>query len=211
MDIINLKVGMVQTNCYIFYDEQTMKGAVIDPGDNSKLILEKINEKEIELEYVMLTHGHFDHILAVNDIVKATNAKFVCNKNDLWLLNKEAMGQFRPFATGYKKTPVDIEAEDGTELFIGNLKAKYVATPGHTPGSSVIVVEDVMFTGDTLFRRECGRCDLEGGDYNTMLCSLKKLYDMEGDYKVLPGHEAFTTLQEERQHNIYMREAIAVK
>lgn len=208
MKILHLTVGMVATNCYIFYDENTMEGAVIDPGDNAKSILKTIDDEKIKLQYVLLTHGHFDHILAVHDVVNATGAKLVCNKDDLWLLNKDAMGEFKPFVKNFKETPVNIEAEDGTEIKIGGLTAKYISTPGHTPGSSVIVVEDVMFTGDTLFRRECGRCDLEGGDFPTMLRSLKKLYNMQGDYKVLPGHDAFSTLQEEREYNSYMREAI---
>ena len=208
MKILHLTVGMVATNCYIFYDENTMEGAVIDPGDNAKSILKTIDDEKIKLQYVLLTHGHFDHILAVHDVVNATGAKLVCNKDDLWLLNKDAMGEFKPFVKNFKETPVNIEAEDGTEIKIGGLTAKYISTPGHTPGSSVIVVEDVMFTGDTLFRRECGRCDLEGGDFPTMLRSLKKLYNMQGDYKVLPGHDAFSTLQEEREYNRYMREAI---
>lgn len=208
MKILHLTVGMVATNCYIFYDENTMDGAVIDAGENAKAILKVVADEKINLKYVLLTHGHFDHILAVNEVVKTTGAKLVCHKDDLWLLDKEAMGQFKQFATNFVKTPVDIEAEDGTELKIGSLTAKYISTPGHTPGSSVIVVDDVMFTGDTLFKGECGRCDLEGGDYPTILRSLKKLYDMQGDYKVLPGHDAFTTLQAEREHNRYMREAV---
>lgn len=208
MKILHLTVGMVATNCYIFYDENTMEGAVIDPGDNAKTILKTIEDEKINLKYVLLTHGHFDHILAVHDVVSATGAKLVCNKDDLWLLNKNAMGQFKSFAKNFKETPVDIEAEDGTEIKVGGLTAKYISTPGHTPGSSVILVGDVMFTGDTLFRRECGRCDLEGGDFPTILRSLKKLYNMQGDYKVLPGHDAFSTLEEEREYNRYMREAI---
>ena len=208
MKILHLTVGMVATNCYIFYDENTMEGAVIDPGDNAKAILKTIEDEKIKLKYVLLTHGHFDHILAVHDVVNATGAKLVCNKDDLWLLTKDAMGEFKPFVKNFTETPVDIEAEDGTEIKVGGLTAKYIATPGHTPGSSVILVEDVMFTGDTLFRRECGRCDLAGGDFPTILRSLKKLYDMEGDYKVLPGHDAFSTLDEERKYNRYMREAI---
>ena len=102
---------------------------------------------------------------------------------------------------------MDIQAEEGTELTIGGLTAYYMNTPGHTPGSSVIKVGDVLFTGDTLFRHECGRCDFEGGDFNQMLASLKRLHDLEGDYKVLPGHEGLSTLEEERRNNPYMRQA----
>ena len=117
------------------------------------------------------------------------------------------MGEFRPFARGFVETPVDIEAEEGTEVTFGGMTAHYMNTPGHTPGSSVIQVGDVLFTGDTLFRHECGRCDLEGGDFNEMLHSLKRLHDLPGDYKVLPGHEGLSTLAEERKYNPYMRQA----
>ncbi len=207
MKILHLTVGMVQTNCYIFYDENTMEGAVVDPGDSAPSILKAIRDANIQLQYVLLTHGHFDHILAVHEVVQATGAKLVCPKGDLWLLHPEAMGEFRPWARNYAETPVDVEAEEGTELAIGSLTAQYMNTPGHTPGSSVIRVGDVLFTGDTLFRHECGRCDLEGGSFEQMLQSLKRLHDLPGDYKVLPGHEGLSTLEEERKYNPYMRQA----
>lgn len=208
MKVLHLRVGMVQTNCYIFYDEGTMQGAVVDPGDGAPSILKAAQDAGVKLEYVLLTHGHFDHILAVHDVVKATGAKYVCPKDDLWLLHKDAMGSFRPWAKNFEETPVDIPAEEGTEINIGGLKAYYISTPGHTPGSSVIRVGDVLFTGDTLFKRECGRCDLEGGDFEQMLRSLKKLYKMDGNYQVLPGHEGMSTLDEERKFNPYMRQAM---
>lgn len=207
MKILHLTVGMVQTNCYIIFDENTKEGAVIDPGDNAPGILKAVRSEKIDLRYVLLTHGHFDHILAVHDVVEATGAKLVCPKGDLWLLHKEAMGEFRPFARSFVETPVDLEAEEGTEVRFGGMTAHYMNTPGHTPGSSVIRVGDVLFTGDTLFRHECGRCDLQGGDFGLMLKSLKRLHDLPGDYKVLPGHEGMSTLEEERQRNPYMLQA----
>lgn len=207
MKILNLTVGMVSTNCYIIFDENTRDGAVIDPGDNAPGILAALASEKINLRYVLLTHGHFDHILAVHEIVQKTGAKLVAPKGDLWLLSRDAMGEFKPFVKNYTETPVDIAAEEGTEIIIGGLTAHYMNTPGHTPGSSVIRVEDVLFTGDTLFRHECGRCDFEGGDYSQMMKSLKRLHDLAGDYKIMPGHEGASTLEEERRHNPYMREA----
>lgn len=101
----------------------------------------------------------------------------------------------------------DILAGEGTAVTFGGLTAAYMSTPGHTPGSSVIRIGDCLFTGDTLFRHECGRCDLEGGDFSAMLRSLKRLSELEGDYKVLPGHEGISTLDEERAANPYMLQA----
>ena len=127
---------------------------------------------------------------------------------DTWLLSRENMGQFRALARSYVQDTPDILATEGTQITFGSLTATYMNTPGHTPGSSVIQIEDCLFTGDTLFRHECGRCDLEGGDFGLMLRSLKRLYDLEGDYKVLPGHEGISTLSEERVANPYMLQAV---
>lgn len=208
MKILHLTVGMVQTNCYIIFDEATREGAVVDPGDNAQSILKAAESEKVALKYVLVTHGHFDHILAVHEVVEKTGAKLVCPKGDLWLLHQESMGEFRSFARNFVETPVDVQAEEGTEVSFGGMTAHYMNTPGHTPGSSVIRVGDVLFTGDTLFRHECGRCDLEGGDFKLMLKSLKRLHDLPGDYKVLPGHEGMSTLEEERQWNPYMLQAI---
>ena len=208
MKLIQLHVGMVQTNCYVFYDENTMEGAVVDPGDNAPVILREIERAGAKIKYIPLTHAHFDHILAVHEISEKTGAKLVVHKDDEWLLSYDSMGEFRPFARNYKETPVDILAEEGTKIQVGSLTAEYLHTPGHTPGSCCIRVEDVLFTGDTMFRHECGRCDLKGGDFSLMLQSLKRLSELPGDYRVLPGHDAITTLSEERARNPYVKQAL---
>ena len=208
MKLIQLHVGMVQTNCYVFYDENTMEGAVVDPGDNVPVILREIERAGAKIKYILLTHAHFDHILAVHEISEKTGAKLVVHKDDEWLLSYDSMGEFRPFARNYKETPVDILAEEGTKIQVGSLTAEYLHTPGHTPGSCCIRVEDVLFTGDTMFRHECGRCDLKGGDFSLMLQSLKRLSELPGDYRVLPGHDAITTLSEERARNPYVKQAL---
>lgn len=206
MKILHLKVGQIRTNCYIIYDETTKDGAVIDPGDNARSILKALHDNHVNLQYILLTHGHFDHILAVHDIYEVTGAKLVIHSLDKNFLNQEVVAEYS--ASHYNETPASTFAEDGTEIKIGGLTARYIHTPGHTPGSSVIQVEDYLFTGDTLFRHECGRCDLPGGDFAHMLTSLKKLYDLKGDFHVLPGHEDFSMLEDERQNNPYMRQAI---
>ena len=207
MKIVQYRVGQIGTNCYLVYDENTMHGALVDPGDNGKELAQAIEKEGVTLDYILLTHAHFDHILGVRAVQEKTGAKLVLHKDDKWLLKKENMGMFRQMAAGYTELSVDIEAEEGTEITFGGLTATYMNTPGHTPGSCCIRVGDVLFTGDTLFRRECGRCDLQGGDFGLMLKSLKRLHDLEGDFSVLPGHEGVSTLAEERQYNRYMRQA----
>lgn len=208
MKIVQYRVGQIGTNCYLVYDENTMHGALVDPGDNGKELAEAIAKEGVTLDYILLTHAHFDHILGVRAVMEKTGAKLVLHKDDKWLLKKENMGMFRQMAYGYTELAVDIEAEEGTEVTFGGLTATYMNTPGHTPGSCCIRVENALFTGDTLFRRECGRCDLQGGDFALMLKSLKRLHDLDGDFNVLPGHEGLSTLAEERQHNRYMRQAV---
>lgn len=208
MKLIQMHVGVVQTNCYVFYDENTMEGAVVDPGDNAAAILREVERVGAKITYILLTHAHFDHILAVHEIAEKTGAKLVVHKDDEWLLSYNAMGEFRPYARGYQETPVSLFAGEGTKIQIGGLTAEYLHTPGHTPGSCCIRVEDVLFTGDTMFRHECGRCDLKGGDFSQMLQSLKRLSELPGDYRVLPGHDAITTLSEERVRNPYVKQAL---
>ena len=207
MKLMQLTVGVVGTNCYIVYDEKTREAAVIDPGDNAKSILHAVSEEKLTVKYVLLTHAHFDHILAVHDVLEGTGAQFVCPEADTWLLCRDNMGQFRALARNYVQDTPDILAKEGTEITFGGMTAVYMSTPGHTPGSSVIRIGDCLFTGDTLFRHECGRCDLEGGDFSAMLRSLKRLSELEGDYKVFPGHEGISTLSEERAANPYMLQA----
>lgn len=207
MKVVQYRVGAIGTNCYLVYDENTMRGALVDPGDNGKELAQAIEKEGVTLDYILLTHAHFDHILGVQAVIEKTGAKLVLHKDDKWLLKKENMGMFRQMAHGYTELKVDIEAEEGTQVTFGGLTATYMNTPGHTPGSCCIRVGDVLFTGDTLFRRECGRCDLQGGDFGLMLKSLKRLHDLEGDFSVLPGHEGVSTLAEERKYNRYMRQA----
>ncbi len=210
MKVIQLCVGIVGTNCYIVYDEATREAAVVDPGDNAPSILKAVQKENLEVEYILLTHAHFDHILAVHDIIRETGAKYVVPEADVWLLKRDNMGPFRSAAKGYIEDAPDILAKEGTEVTFGNITACYMNTPGHTPGSSVICIDDTLFTGDTLFRGSCGRVDLEGGNMRQMLASLKRLYELEGDYKVLPGHEGISTLEDERRYNPYMDQAMGL-
>lgn len=209
MKVLHLQVGVIGTNCYIVFDENTREGAVIDPGDNADSILEQIEKEKIDVKYIFLTHAHFDHILAADPVQEATKAQIVLHKNDIALLRKEMMNEFRPLIKNYIEPQVHIPAQEGTAVQFGGLTATYLHTPGHTPGSSTIRIGDCLFTGDTLFRHECGRCDLPGGDFGQMLNSLERLSRLEGDYNVFPGHDATTTLGEERRYNPYIKQALA--
>ena len=202
MNIITLPLGPLETNCYVVFENAPGACALVDPGAQAQSILDCLKERGLTPGLILLTHAHFDHILAVHDVLEATGAQFVCPEADTWLLSRDNMGQFRSLARSYVQDTPDILAGEGTAVTFGGL-----STPGHTPGSSVIKIGDCLFTGDTLFRHECGRCDLEGGDFSAMLRSLKRLSELEGDYKVFPGHEGISTLSEERAANPYMLQA----
>ncbi len=209
MKVLHLRVGAIGTNCYIVFDEATRVGAVIDPGDQAESILQAIADEKLTIPYILLTHAHFDHVLAAHAVQKATGARIVLHEADLPLLKEETMTAFRPFIRNYTEPQVDEIAQEGTQVTFGGLTATYLHTPGHTPGSCTIRIGDCLFTGDTMFRHECGRCDLPGGDFNSMLDSLQRLSEIPGDLKVLPGHEDFSTLDEERRENPYVKQALA--
>ena len=208
MNIQTLTLGPLATNCYLVRQDGCSRVVIIDPAANSKKLLAALQEQGLTLEAIFLTHAHFDHILAAHEVLAATHAQYVVPEGDLWLLKRENMGQFRSLASAYVEDKPDLLANEGTQVTFGGMTATYMNTPGHTPGSSVIRIGDCLFTGDTLFRHECGRCDLEGGDFGQMLRSLRRLHDLEGDYKVLPGHEGISTLSEERAANPYMAQAV---
>ena len=138
MKILQMCVGMFATNCYIVFDEDTKEGAVIDPGANAEGILQAAEQAQVKLTWVLLTHGHFDHILAVRDIQKATGAKLAIHKDELWLLKKEILeGSIQTFGLSrrddYEELTPDLLAEEGTEIAIGNLTATYLQYSGTYP------------------------------------------------------------------------------
>ena len=204
MKLLQLCVGMVRTNCYIVYDEATREAAVIDPGDNAKSVLHAVNEEQLNVKYVLLTHAHFDHILAAHEVLEATGAQYVVPEKDIWLLSRDNMGQFRGLARNYVQDTPDILAGEGTAVTFGGLTATYMSTPGHTPGGVTLICGDALFTGDTLFAGSCGRTDFAGGSMEVELQSLAKIAALPGDYEVYPGHMDCSTLETERRFNPYL-------
>lgn len=207
MELTTLVVGFINTNCYVLNDGK--HAVVIDPGAGADKILEIIETKSLTLDYIFLTHAHFDHVLAVNELKEKTGAKVVVHEAEVYRLSDaEASGHTILKTRKYEPIKADIEISDGFSTDVGEMHFEFISTPGHTEGSVCIISGNMIFSGDTLFFDTCGRCDMIGGNYGDMLKSLKRIYQLPGDYDVFPGHGESTTLMREREKNIYMSEAM---
>lgn len=202
MKVSMMQVGPIGTNCYILEDETAKKAAVIDPGDEADRILAELRGLDAQVEYILLTHGHYDHIGAVAQLHEALPGTKV------YLHKADSRG------TGFHVVPLADQVadlkyySDGDTLTLGSLTIHVIHTPGHTPGGVTLRVEDALFTGDTLFAGSMGRSDFPGGNTQQLFASLKKLAQLEGDFQVLPGHDRATTLDRERRSNVFMLEAL---
>lgn len=207
--IISIKCfnkNMLQENTFVVYDEASEEVAVIDPGcypAEMKSLLEEYGK----VNYIILTHGHSDHIASVNDIKKDyPDAVIIANKDEKKLLNSPTInGSLNLFLK-----PIDVEADkyvsDGDSVKLGEVEFTFITTPGHSPGGMCIHTSDgVLFSGDTLFKASIGRTDLYEGDFDTLISSIAdKLYELPGDTIVLPGHGPATTISYEKRVNPFV-------
>lgn len=202
MLIKNFQLGQLETNCYIVTDENTMKCAVIDPGDESNTVLDYIESNNLKAEQIFLTHGHFDHTMAADTVAEETGADIWLHKADL-----TPAGVGADFYT-FKSDRELKFYKNGDEIEVGGLTFHVIETPGHSKGSVTLRCGNCLFTGDCLFHGSCGRVDFPGGSFEEMARSLRKLHDLEGDFEVYPGHMEATSLSAERGSNPFMKSAM---
>ena len=195
LNIRTLPVGDLQTNCYIVWAEGEAWCVVIDPGDAPELILQATEEAGVKIDSVLLTHGHFDHVGGVRTLAARTGCRIYIHRKEE-LLPDQMTGGMLFFSNAYS---------EGDVLKIAGLEIQVLHTPGHSPGSVCLAVEDTLFTGDTLFAGSIGRTDFPGGDVPDMKKSLSRLGGIPTDYRVLPGHGEETTLFVEKERNPYLR------
>ena len=201
--IHTLPLGNYQTNTYIVHDSEAPTCAIIDPGFEAQTILKKVKSLGLTVDTILLTHGHFDHVGAVEEIVESTGCKLWMKESDWSQFPNPVTLRFFPLAN-CDFTEVQFCEEDEI-IHAGGLTFRVMETPGHTWGSVCYLCGDAIFSGDTLFARSCGRTDLPGGDWDTIRESLERLRDLPGDFTVYPGHGPSTTLAAERMFNPYMR------
>ena len=195
MKIITITGGSLYTNCYMAYAEDSDTCVLIDPGFDAEQILEKVRAQGKTLEAVFLTHGHFDHIGGVKDIAAQTGCRVYIHEADLALPSQLTVGT----------VPATDHYDEGDTVTAAGLTFRVLHTPGHTPGGVCLLCEEAMFAGDTLFAGSCGRTDLPGSSPKQMRDSLSRLAKLEGNYRVLPGHGIYSTLDMEKRTNPYLQ------
>ena len=206
MKIVNIPTGMLQANTYLVCDETSRLGFIVDPGGYSKERKNIIEKNDIQIQYIVLTHGHGDHIGGVQEHLKDfPDAQVVCSRAEEKMLMDPELNEAHHFGPEKVSFKPDILVDDEDTLTVGNMTMKFIMTPGHTEGGMCILVDDVLFSGDTLFCRSIGRTDLAGGDFRTLMDSIKKkLFLLPDETQVLPGHMGPTTIGFEKENNPFV-------
>ncbi len=197
MTIHTLPLGFLQTNCYIVSNGS--RCIAIDPGAEAGKVLTFLREQGLTLEAVLLTHGHFDHVGAAEELTKATGCEVWIHESDF------SATDLQMFPMAATDIPEIFFFEEGDRLDFADLDISIMETPGHTPGSVCILIDDAMFAGDTLFSGSIGRTDLPGGDMRWMQNSLVRLKALKKSCTVYPGHGPKTTLDREKRVNPFLR------
>lgn len=203
MKVISEKFGSMDNNCSLIIDEKTNQSALVDCNEFSQKMIDMIGDTD--LKYILLTHGHFDHIIGVKSVKEKYGAQVVISKEDEPMLNSSKLSLAVFCNAPQNNVDADIIVKDGDEITLGETKIKVMATPGHTSGSVCYIAENCIFSGDTLFYCSCGRTDFPSGSPEQMMSSLQKLKALDGEYKVYTGHNNLTTLDFERKNNPYMK------
>lgn len=206
MIIRKLEVGPIMANCFILGCEDTKEAVVIDPGDDADRILMELAKSELKVKYLINTHGHFDHVGANKRMKDVTQAQLAIHPHDENMLNELSMSAAM-FGMAAENSPEpDVLLNDGDEISFGNITLTVIHTPGHSMGGICLYTKGHLFAGDTLFAGSIGRTDLPGGDYDTLINSIKtKLLGLDDDTVVYTGHGPETSIANEKRMNPFLR------
>ena len=207
MKVIKLTMGAFETNCYIVGSSEG-NAAVIDPADSADVILEALARNKLNLKMILLTHGHFDHIGACEELAVETGAEVYVNEKDNQLLSDydKNVGVLKMYVpqSHFKAAEADKFVKEGDEIHLDEVTFKVMETPGHTAGSVCYFTDGCLFSGDTLFRGSIGRSDNYSGDPVVQQKTLMRLCEIQGDYKLYAGHGDDSTLKYEQHYNPYL-------
>lgn len=206
MIIERVPCGVYAANCYIVGDETTKEGIIVDPAGEKDKILNFIQKLGLNINYIVLTHGHGDHIGALKKLKEELDVPvYIHEEDERMIIDKDINLSSQMTMEEVELTP-DKLLKDGDEINFGNITAHIIHTPGHTPGSIVIKINNKLITGDTLFKGSIGRTDLPGGSYDKILESIKnKLLNFDDETSVLPGHGPSSTIGIEKMSNPFIR------
>ncbi|QNO15749.1 MBL fold metallo-hydrolase [Alkalicella caledoniensis] len=204
LKIKTLVVGPIQNNCYIIYDE-SKQAVIIDPGGDSEKIIAACDG--LDVKYIINTHGHLDHIGGNSKLKEEfAVAQLVIHQDDEKMLYDPNLNLSAMMGDKIISPKADVVVKDQDTLKFGERSIKVIHTPGHTPGGILIQIDDLLFTGDTVFQGSVGRTDLPGGDMKTLVKSIKKQFlSLSNKLKVYPGHGSSSTVGEERQSNPFFQ------
>ncbi len=205
MIIKELVVGPLMANCFIFGCEETKEAVVIDPGGDADRILLSLAESGLKVKYIINTHGHFDHVAANGKIKDATGADILIHPLDASMLGSLSTNAAIFGISVENSPPCDQTIEEGDTVSFGKITLKVLHTPGHTPGGISLYTDKIVFVGDTLFAGSIGRTDFPGGNFNTLISSIRtKLFKMDDDVRVLSGHGPETSIGSEKRFNPFV-------
>ena len=209
METILVPGGGYASNCYMIFDRLSGEGAVIDPSSDYDAVMSAAGRVDVAVTKILLTHGHFDHILNLRPLRETTGAPVYVHADDAACLTDARRSEFLSFlGKNITFSPAEMLLHDGDEIPIGSETVTVLHTPGHTPGSVVYAFGTTLLTGDTLFAGCIGRTDLLGGDSNAMNCSIRRLLKLPDDTVIYPGHGGKSTIEHEKSSNPFLRGVI---
>ncbi len=205
MILEQIPTGPIGTNCYLLGDPETRRAAVIDPGGDAPVILDLLRHHDLTIELLVATHGHWDHVGAVHALKQATGARFLAPEGDLELIRNASTSALLFGAVIDPPPDPDGFLAEGDVLSVGKVRLQVLAAPGHTPGHVILVGPGFAFVGDVIFAGSVGRTDLPGGDWETLMESIRtKILTLPDDTVLYPGHGPPTTVRRERISNPFL-------
>lgn len=205
MEIINIKNGFSSSNTYLLVDRASGEAAIVDPSGKVDKLIYAIQSNAVKVTSILLTHGHYDHILSLKEMREYTKAPVYIHRLDAACLTEPSLSMMSLIGRDDRFEPAEVLLEGGDTVRVGESSVSVMHTPGHTAGSVCYITDAGIISGDTLFYESIGRTDFASGSFESIRASLARIYALDGDAEIYPGHGIKTTLEHERIYNPYVR------